>query len=100
MLSSIHELGPPWLGGIVFQLQFVRDRVILRFKFTHIGTKEIAAVPSCSIELFNFRFEFATGNNQKTMGGTAYGPRLPTYQTMRRELIRDDEPTRPSAVVS
>jgi len=44
--------------------------------------------------LFNFRFEFATGNNQKTMGGTAYGPRLPTYQTMRRELIRDDEPSK------
>lgn len=44
--------------------------------------------------LFNFRFEFATGNNQNTMGGTSYGPRLPTYQTMLRELIRDDEPSK------
>ena len=39
--------------------------------------------------LFNFRFEFATGNNQRP--DTAYGPALPTFQTMLRELVRDDE---------
>ena len=44
--------------------------------------------------LFNFRFEFATGNNQNTGGGTSYGPRLPTYRTMLRELIREDEPSK------
>lgn len=39
--------------------------------------------------LFNFRFEFATGNNQRP-GARAYGPRLPTFQTMERELLRGD----------
>ena len=43
--------------------------------------------------LFNFRFEFATGNNQRP-GPRAYGPSLPTFQTMNRELIRDDEKTK------
>ncbi len=40
--------------------------------------------------LFNFRFEFATGNNQRP-DPRANGPALPTFQTMLRELIRDDE---------
>ncbi len=44
--------------------------------------------------LFNFRFEFACGNNQKTMGGGAYGPELPTYATMLDRLVRDDEPSK------
>ena len=44
--------------------------------------------------LFNFRFEFACGNNQRTGNGGSYGAALPTYATMRRELIRDDEPNK------
>ncbi len=40
--------------------------------------------------LFNFAFEFACGNNQMTGSGSPFNAELPTYQTMRRELIRDD----------
>jgi len=41
--------------------------------------------------LFNLRFEFACGNNQNLDAGSAFGPDLPTYKTMRKELLRDDE---------
>lgn len=43
--------------------------------------------------LFNFRFEFACGNNQGT-SGSVIGPELTTYQTMLRNLHRDDERSR------
>ncbi len=39
---------------------------------------------------FNFAFEFACGNNQMTGSGSPFDAELPTYRTMRRELIRDD----------
>ena len=41
--------------------------------------------------LFNFRFEFACGNNQRTGGGSNFGSALPTYTTMLRDLKRDEE---------
>jgi len=44
--------------------------------------------------LFNVRFEFACGNNQNLDAGSAFGPDLPTYKTMREQLIRDDEKSR------
>jgi len=37
--------------------------------------------------LFNFRFEFACGNNQRG-GGDSAGPTLPTYDTLNRQ-VRD-----------
>lgn len=40
--------------------------------------------------LFNFAFEFACGNNQMTGSGSPFNAELPTYSTMRRELIRED----------
>ena len=63
--------------------------------FHTLPSPDLVRDPTTNPEgLFNFRFEFATGNNQRTMGGTPYGPRLPTYRTMLRELIRDDEPSK------
>ncbi|MDE0164271.1 MAG: metallophosphoesterase family protein [Bryobacterales bacterium] len=44
--------------------------------------------------LFNFRFEFACGNNQRTGGGSNFGSALPTYTTMLRDLKRDEEHSR------
>lgn len=41
--------------------------------------------------LFNFRFEFACGNNQNPNDGSAFKGELPTYVTMQRELLRDAE---------
>jgi hypothetical protein len=41
--------------------------------------------------LFNFRFEFACGNNQNADAGSAYHEALPAFATMRRELVRDDD---------
>lgn len=40
--------------------------------------------------LFNFAFEFGCGNNQMTGSGSPFQAELPTYRTMRRELIHDD----------
>ncbi len=39
--------------------------------------------------LFNFRFEFACGNNQNS-SGSSIGPALLTHGTMLRNLVRDD----------
>jgi len=44
--------------------------------------------------LFNFRFEFACGNNQRTGSGSNFGGALPTYTTMLRDLKRDEERSR------
>ncbi len=44
--------------------------------------------------LFNFRFEFACGNNQNTGGGSAYGAELPTYATMLNQFDRDKAASR------
>ena len=44
--------------------------------------------------LFNFRFEFACGNNQRTGSGSNFGGALPTYSTMLRDLKRDEEKSR------
>jgi phosphodiesterase/alkaline phosphatase D-like protein len=44
--------------------------------------------------LFNYRFEFACGNNQNTGSGSSYSADLPTFRTMRRELVRNDEPSK------
>ena len=44
--------------------------------------------------LFNFRFEFACGNNQRDGTGGAYGAALPTFDTMIERLTRDDEPSK------
>ena len=44
--------------------------------------------------LFNFRFEFACGNNQNTGSGSAFGPAVPTFATMKRELYREQERSR------
>lgn len=41
--------------------------------------------------LFNVRFEYACGNNQNPDAGSAFGPALPTFETMQRELIREDD---------
>ena len=41
--------------------------------------------------LFNFRFEFACGNNQNTGKGSAFGASLPTYRTMLDEFQREQE---------
>lgn len=43
---------------------------------------------------FDFRFEFACGNNQNTAKAAAYGWRLPTYATMLKEFQDDDGHTR------
>ena len=40
---------------------------------------------------FNFRFEFACGNNQNTGGPGAYGWSLPAYGTMLKEFQRNDK---------
>ncbi|MFT5470990.1 MAG: alkaline phosphatase D [Verrucomicrobiales bacterium] len=37
---------------------------------------------------FNFRFEFACGNNQ-TAGGNSVGPHLPTFDTLNKKPLRD-----------
>jgi len=44
--------------------------------------------------LFNFRFEFACGNNQREGPGGAYGAALPTFDTMIDRLTRKDEPSK------
>jgi len=44
--------------------------------------------------LYNFRFEFACGNNQNLDAGSAFGPELPTYQTMLRELVSTEDKSR------
>ncbi len=41
--------------------------------------------------LFNVRFEYACGNNQNPGPGTAFGPDLPVFKTMRDRLIHDQE---------
>ena len=42
----------------------------------------------------NIRFEFGCGNNQNLDAGSAFGPDLPTFQTMHDTLVRDDERNR------
>ena len=43
---------------------------------------------------FNFRFEFACGNNQNTGGPGAYGWSLPAFATMLKEFQGNDGPDR------
>ena len=41
--------------------------------------------------LYNLRFEFACGNNQNPDAGSAFHEKLPTFATMRRNLVRDEQ---------